>query len=55
MDDSYKTLNDEEIILGRDIYGTWVVSCWDKNMEYRWEKKFDKLIDAKVEFERWRK
>lgn len=53
--DSYKTSAGEEILLGQDIYGRWCVSCWDKDLNNRWEVYFDKLSDAKMEFERWRK
>jgi hypothetical protein len=52
--DSYKLPNGEEILLGQDLYGRWVVSCWDKDLNNRWEVTFDKLSEAKVEFERWR-
>lgn len=54
MSESYKKSNGEEIMIGLDIYGTWQVSCWNKDLECLWEKRFDKESDARAEFERCR-
>lgn len=54
MGESYKKSDGEEIMLGQDIYGTWQVSCWNKDLDCLWEKRFDKESEAREEFERWR-
>jgi hypothetical protein len=55
MNDSYKLKNGDEVLIGLNIYNQWAVSCWDEEMNNRWEKIFDNEADARKEFERWRK
>jgi hypothetical protein len=51
----YKLPNGNEILLGQDIYGTWNVTCWDKDYNLIWRTKFDKQSDAQVRFDECKK
>lgn len=48
----YKLPNGNELLLGQNIYGVWVVSCWDKELNNVWEMKFDKYSEAEAQFKR---
>jgi|SRR6267154_3298110 len=54
LPECYHTAAGETIEITETDHGQYCVDQWDANGEGRWNKKFDKLSDALVEFERWR-
>lgn len=52
---TYKFKNGSDLLLGQDIYDTYIVSCLDADMNIVWVMKFDKEAEAIAQFEHSKK